>query len=35
MGWQVAGGTAAELQQRIAEDTAIWGAVLDRIDAKN
>ena len=35
MGWQVAGGTAAELQQRIVEDTEIWGAVLDRIDAKN
>ncbi|WP_168199195.1 Bug family tripartite tricarboxylate transporter substrate binding protein [Pseudorhodobacter turbinis] len=35
MGWQVAGGTAAELQQRIVEDTAIWGTVLDRIDTKN
>lgn len=34
MGWQVAGGTTAELQQRITDDTAIWGAVLDRIDAK-
>lgn len=34
MGWQVAGGTAEELQQRITDDTAIWGAVLDRIDAK-
>lgn len=35
MGWQAAGGTPEQLQQRIAEDTAIWGAVLDRIDAKN
>lgn len=35
MGWQAAGGTPEELQQRIAEDTAVWGAVLDRIDAKN
>ena len=35
MGWQVAGGTAADLQQRIADDTKVWGAVLDRIDAKN
>lgn len=34
MGWQVAGGTTEELQQRIDEDTKIWGAVLDRIDAK-
>ncbi|MGO4906791.1 Bug family tripartite tricarboxylate transporter substrate binding protein [Pseudorhodobacter sp. W20_MBD10_FR17] len=34
MGWQVAGGTAEELQQRITDDTKIWGAVLDRIDAK-
>ena len=35
MGWQAAGGTPEELHQRIAEDTAVWGAVLDRIDAKN
>ncbi|KEO60816.1 Bug family tripartite tricarboxylate transporter substrate binding protein [Thioclava indica] len=35
MGWQAAGGTPEELQQRIADDTKIWGAVLDRIDAKN
>ena len=35
MGWQAAGGTPEELQQRITEDTAVWGAVLDRIDAKN
>lgn len=35
MGWQAAGGTAEELQQRIVDDTKIWGAVLDRIDAKN
>lgn len=34
MGWQAAGGTAEELRQRIDEDTAVWGAVLDRIDAK-
>lgn len=34
MGWQVAGGTAEELQQRITDDTKIWGGVLDRIDAK-
>jgi len=35
MGWQAAGGTPEDLQQRIAQDTKIWGAVLDRIDAKN
>ena len=35
MGWQAAGGTPEDLQQRIADDTKIWGAVLDRIDAKN
>ncbi|MFD2173913.1 Bug family tripartite tricarboxylate transporter substrate binding protein [Rhodobacter lacus] len=34
MGWQAAGGTPETLATRIAEDTAIWGAVLDRIDAK-
>ncbi|MDD8024228.1 MAG: tripartite tricarboxylate transporter substrate binding protein [Paracoccaceae bacterium] len=35
MGWQAAGGSPEDLKQRIAEDTAVWGAVLDRIDAKN
>lgn len=35
MGWLAAGGTSEELQQRIAGDTEIWGAVLDRIDANN
>lgn len=34
MGWQAAGGTPEDLAARITEDTAIWGAVLDRIDAK-
>lgn len=35
MGWQAAGGTQEELQQRIDDDTKTWGAVLDRIDAKS
>lgn len=35
MGWQAAGGSPEDLKQRIAEDTKVWGAVLDRIDAKN
>ena len=34
MGWQVAGGTAADLSDRIAADTEMWGAVIDRIEAQ-
>lgn len=35
MGWQAAGGTPEDLENRIAEDTKVWGSVLDRIDAKD
>jgi tripartite-type tricarboxylate transporter receptor subunit TctC len=35
MGWQAAGGTPEALQERITQDTKIWGAVIDGIDAKN
>jgi len=34
MGWTVAGGSSADLAQRIADDTQVWGKVLDRIDAQ-
>ncbi|WBU65286.1 Bug family tripartite tricarboxylate transporter substrate binding protein [Paracoccus aerodenitrificans] len=34
MGWQAAGGSAEDLTQRIADDTAMWGAVIDRIEAQ-
>ncbi|MFD1796356.1 Bug family tripartite tricarboxylate transporter substrate binding protein [Paracoccus aurantiacus] len=34
MGWQAAGGTADDMKNRIAEDTTMWGAVLDRIEAQ-
>ncbi|WCR11827.1 tripartite tricarboxylate transporter substrate binding protein [Paracoccus stylophorae] len=32
MGWQAQGGTPEELAQRIADDTRVWGDVLDRIE---
>ncbi|HMQ40333.1 MAG TPA: tripartite tricarboxylate transporter substrate binding protein [Paracoccus sp. (in: a-proteobacteria)] len=33
MGWQAAGGSADDLAARIGADTAMWGAVIDRIEA--
>ena len=33
MGWQAAGGTPADLASRITDDTTMWGAVIDKIDA--
>ena len=34
MGWQAQPGTPAELADRIAADTELWGAVIDRIEAQ-
>ncbi|WP_146746237.1 Bug family tripartite tricarboxylate transporter substrate binding protein [Rhodovulum viride] len=34
IGWQAAPGTPGELADRIAADTAMWGAVIDRVAAK-
>lgn len=34
MGWQAAGGSAEDMTNRIAEDTEMWGGVLDRIEAQ-
>jgi len=34
MGWQVAPSTPEELRQRIVEDTAMWGAVIDQVEAQ-
>lgn len=33
IGWQAAPGTPAELEERIAADTSMWGAVIDRVEA--
>lgn len=33
-GWQVSPGTPQDMAQRIADDTAMWGAVIDRIEAQ-
>ncbi|SDD71025.1 Tripartite-type tricarboxylate transporter, receptor component TctC [Paracoccus isoporae] len=33
MGWQAAGGSAGDLTQRIADDTEMWGAVIDTVEA--
>ncbi len=33
MGWQAAGGTADDLSKRIAADTEMWGAVIDKVEA--
>ncbi len=33
MGWQAAPGTTEELAARIADDTEVWGAVIDQIEA--
>lgn len=35
MGWQVAPGTPEALATRIQQDTAMWGAVIDRVNAQN
>lgn len=35
MGWQAAPGSAEDLAARIAGDTAVWGAVIDRIESRN
>lgn len=34
IGWQAAPGTPADMQARIAADTAMWGAVIDRVEAQ-
>lgn len=34
MGWKAEGGSAADLDARIVADTAVWGSVLDRLDAQ-
>lgn len=34
MGWQAAPGTPEELRARIAYDTEMWGAVIDRVEAQ-
>ena len=34
MGWQAQGGTADDLARRIADDTSVWGNVIDRIEAQ-
>ncbi len=33
IGWQAAPGTPEELEERIATDTTMWGAVIDRVEA--
>ncbi|MBO9456013.1 tripartite tricarboxylate transporter substrate binding protein [Paracoccus sp. R12_1] len=33
MGWKAEGGAPADLAQRITDDTQVWGAVIDRIEA--
>lgn len=35
MGWQVAPGTPEALSERIAYDTVMWGAVIDRVQAQD
>ena len=34
IGWKAEGGSPDDLKARIEADTTLWGAVLDRIDAK-
>ncbi len=34
MGWQVAPGTPESMAERIAVDTEMWGAVIDRVEAQ-
>ena len=34
MGWQAAPGTAADMAARIEADTAMWGAVIDRVQGQ-
>ena len=33
IGWQAAPGTPQDLEERIAADTAMWGAVIDQVEA--
>lgn len=35
MGWQVAPGTPEALSERIEQDTVMWGAVIDRVNAQD
>jgi hypothetical protein len=35
MGWQAQPGSPDELAQRIADDTAMWGGVIDSTGAAN
>lgn len=34
MGWKVTPGTPDDMAKRMADDSALWGAVIDRIEAK-
>ncbi len=34
IGWQAAPGSADDLRSRITDDTAMWGAVIDRVQAQ-
>ena len=34
IGWQAAPGTPQQLEERIATDTEMWGAVIDRVQAR-
>ena len=34
IGWQAAPGSPDDLRQRIADDTAMWGGVIDRVQAQ-
>lgn len=34
IGWQAAPGSTDDLRARIVEDTAMWGAVIDRVEAQ-
>jgi tripartite-type tricarboxylate transporter receptor subunit TctC len=35
MGWQTAPSTPEAMASRIEQDTAMWGAVIDRVNAQN
>lgn len=35
MGWQAAPGTPEALSERIAQDTVMWGAVIDRVEGQD
>ena len=34
IGWQAAPGSPDDLRQRIVQDTAMWGEVIDRVQAQ-